>query len=450
MKSMILLLTFIATSFLAPAQILNKIKNKVSGGDKKTNESNAPVSQKDLWCKSDTITGIYDKVYASSGRISILYDESCLGLGSDGQGYSIVLSERNGNVTEYVVIVNGKETGRYREMKNEYLPCHSAAVASANQNRYIIADSTRVSVPATQAQKVTTKSIDVQRAQQGMELAKQTDEYKKLSPEEKKQFDEMMKNMPGMANEYNQNLANKTYEIPGQQGVSGAYVSGYRVVVNRKEYGKFSTPPQLLVSPDEKNVFILGYDLKAGLVFQVNDKKTALQQKGFNGSGKLIAYAAGNKALYTEMKQKTAAEMEQDMKDYENIQYTYRFLKADGGLTELKVAANSSVDDFKVTAGGSIVYVNPKTGDILVDGKKQGQFPLNRNDPDALRAGNILMGDSPDKICYYSSDGSLNYPNGSKKELGAIRPAVNTINGRSVISWFRLCGNEVYRGKMSF
>jgi len=442
------------------AQILKKLKDKISNTvDKKTTDTKpetvkteVPGKTSEQWCKTDTIAGIYESVYSSTGKFSILYDESCLGLGADAKGYSMVIRETTGGKSEYVVIENGKETGRYPEMKDEYIPCRKSAGQgnSGGYGKYVIADSTKFAVPGSQSQTINTKNIDAKKAQQGMEIAKQTDEYKKMSPEEKKQFDELMKNMPALAAEYNNNVGNKTIEIPGNKAVSGAYVSGYRIVVNKKEYGKFTMLNGVFVSSDEKNVFALGVDQKSGYIFLANDKKFVLTQKGFTGSGRLISNAAVSNAVYAEMKQKTAEEMEKDAKDFENAKYVYRILKRDGSVTEITVTGNFGNAEFKLANNGSVVYVNPRSGEIFADGKLTGKFKVDSNDADALNAKTILLGDTPDKICYYSSDGSLNYPDGTKKNMGIFFPSVSNLNGKSVISWFRKCNNEIYIGKMSF
>lgn len=455
--SLIFLMSF--TAFTVHAQVFKKLKDKVVKAVEKNPETpatnnNTATNGKtaDKWCTTDTITGIYDKAYSAAGKISILYDESCLGLGADSKGYVMVLTERTGNKTEYVVIDNGKETGRYKEMKDEYLPCRGKGRKrnSTDQSKYIIADSAKITTQATKGQTVKTGTIDAQNAQRGMEIAKQTDEYKKMSPEEKKQFDEMMKNMPQMAAEYNKTMGNKTFDIPGTQGSSNTYITGYRVVVNKKEYGKFNMVTGIAVSPDEKNVFILGMDQKGAFLFQANDKKIPLSSKGFTGNGKLIVNASATKAVYAELKQKSEAETEKDMKDFEHAKYVYRILKGDGTVAEVTTVGNFGNAVLILSETGSIVYVNQKTGEISVDGKPGGKFNMVADGEDALNEQTVLVGSSTDNICYYSSDGSLNYANGSKKDMGIIFPSVIRQDGKVQLSWFRQCGNDIYIGKMAF
>ncbi len=455
--SLIFLMSF--ALFAVNAQVFKKLKDKVvKAVDKNTNtpttNNNSASNEKstDKWCLTDTINGIYDKAYSASGKISILYDESCLGLGADSKGYMMVLTERTGNKTEYVVIDNGKEIGRYKEMKDEYLPCRGRGkkMNSPDQSKYIIVDSAKITTQATKGQTVKTGTIDANNAQRGMEIAKQTDEYKKMSPEEKKQFDEMMKNMPQMAAEYNKTMGNKTFDIPGTQGGSTSYISGYRVVVNKKEYGKFSMVTGIAVSADEKNVFITGADQKGVLLFQANDKKLPLAAKGFTGSGKLIVNASSTKAVYAEVKQKSEAETEKDMKDFEHAKYVYRVLKADGTVAEVTTVGNFGNALLILSENGSLVYVNEKTGEIAMDGKLAGKFNLGNAGDEGLNEQTVLVGSSTDKICYYSSDGSLNYADGSKKNMGIIFPSVIRQDGKVQLSWFRQCGNDIYIGKMAF
>jgi hypothetical protein len=138
------------------------------------------------------------------------------------------------------------------------------------------------------------------------------------------------------------------------------------------------------------------------------------------------------------------------MKDYENAKYIYRILKPDGTVSEFPVTGNFGTADFKLTNNGILVYVNPKNGEVFADGKQVGKFHISGEDSDELSGDKLLLGDNVEKICYYSSDGSLNYPDGTKKKLGMIFPKVVTLNGKTTINWFRQCNNEIYIGKLSF
>jgi hypothetical protein len=456
MKKYLLIPVLIAACFSSQAQFLKKLKEKVNKTMEKTVEAVAPVNppaKTDTWCKTDTMDAQYSLVYSGVNKLAILYDESCLGLGVDGNGYSMVLTEDVNGKSNYIIIENGKETARYTEMKDQYLPCPLGTIKSENGtagSKYIITDSTKFSNAGTAAQKITTKNIDEKKALQGMEFAKQTDEYKKLSPEEKKQYDELMKSMPQIAGEYNKNVGNKTFETPEIQATSGYIITGFRVVINKKEYGKFSLVQSLVVSPDEKNIYIHAIDAKTGYVFMANDKKIILQAKGFSGTGMLISNAAKSRAVYIEMKQKSEAETETDMKDYENAKYIYRILKPDGTITEFPVTGNFGKADFKLTNSVILVYVNPKTGEVFADGKQMGKFQISAEDSEELTGDKLLIGDTADKICFYSSDGSLNYPDGTKKKMGMIFPKVTTLKGKTTINWFRQCNNEIYIGKLNF
>jgi hypothetical protein len=456
MKKYLLITVFFAACFSSQAQFLKKIKDKVSNTLEKKTGTSEPVNQvekRDTWCKTDTMDAQYSLAYSGANKFTILYDESCLGVGINEKGYSLVLTEVVNGKTTYVVIENGKETGRYAKMMDQYLPCPPGKknIEKGNDaSKYLIIDSTKFSNPGVAGQKITTQTIDEKKAMQGMEIAKQTDEYKKMSAEEKKQFDEMMKKMPQIASEYNKNVGNKTFETPEIKASSGYYITGYRVVVNKKEYGKFGMVQSLVVSPDEKNVFILGRDLKGNSVFIASDKTINLDAKGFTGTGTLIVNGANNRAVYAELKQKTEAETEADMKDYENAKYIHRILKPDGTTTECPVTGNFGAADFKLTNYGMLVYLNSKTGEVFADGKQKGKFNISRENSDELTADKLLLGDSPDKICFYSSDGSLNYLDGTRKNLGIIFPKVTTVNGKTTINWFRQCNDEIYIGKLIF
>jgi hypothetical protein len=456
MKKYLLISLLIVAGFSSEAQILKKIKEKVNNTLEKKVEAVVPVNpsvKPDTWCKTDTLDAQYSLVYSGANKFTILYDESCLGTGIDGNGYTMVLTEIVNGKPSYFIMENGKEKARYTAMKDQYLPCPASTIKSeqgALSSKYIITDSAKFLNSGVAAQKITTQKIDGEKALQGMEIAKQTDEYKKMSAEEKKQFDELMKSMPQITNEYNKNLANKTFETAEIKASSGYTITGYRVVVNKKEYGKFGFVQSLVVSPDEKNVFVLANDANAGRVYVANDKKINLQAKGFSGTGILIVNEANNRSVYAEMKQKTSEAAAQDLKDYENAIYIYRILRPDGTVTEFPVTGSFGTADFKLSNKGNLVYVHPKTGEVFADGKPIGKFHVSAEDADELTGDKLLLGDAVEKICFYSSDGSLNFLDGSKKKMGIIFPKVITANGKTTINWFRQCNNEIYIGKMNF
>ena len=451
-------------------QLLKKLKDKVgnavekkatpaavatpdaTGNTTTTNASSSSKKETSEWCKLMPQDGTYQKIYsgATGSSMHILYDESCLGLGSDGKGFTMVITETTNGKTEYVVINNGTETGRYSQMKDEYLPCRkSSQFSTTTANRFVIADSTKVSTTGSKAETIKTKSIDEKKMQEGMDMAKQTDEYKNLSADEKKQVDAMMKNMPGAVGDYNKTMADKTYTVGSTPATSGSYVSGYRIVVNKKEYGKFLAVYKLIVSPDEKNVYAIVAD-KAGTVFLANDKKVNLSQKGCNGGGELLMNNNGTAAVYMEMIPKTSAELEKDANDYDNAVNNYRVIRTDGKVLTVSVTGGYRNVAFKLANNGALIAVNPKTGEITADGKPAGKFNVAKDEADALNAQTIFVGETLQNICYYSSDGSLNFPDGTKKQLGIFYPSITTVNGVTFISWFRQCGKEIYTSSMKF
>ena len=90
--------------------------------------------------------------------------------------------------------------------------------------------------------------------------------------------------------------------------------------------------------------------------------------------------------------------------------------------------------------------VDAKTSEVFSDGKMIGKF----NNGSGLNTDALLFGSDPSKICYYNEDGSLSFTDGTKKDMGILFPAVVSEAGKSYITWFRKCKNDIYIGKFEF
>ena len=399
MKPALLLLSCILLGSIAPtqAQLLKKLKDKVNktinnSGDSenKSNESSSGSessasrgSQKDnssKWCdtvKTDAVgaDGVeYTLAYSSPGRVDILYDESSLGLSNNAKGYRMILSERVNNKQQYVVVENGKVINTDTKVNPEYILKRSpgnkvddgSAAADESMKRYIVGDTMKQTVASSGAKSVTVKKVDDDQFAMAMEMAKQTDDYKKMSEQEKKEFEESFRK----AKQANASMAGKTIDIPAQQGGTYAAVTGYYVVIKGKKYGKFQMPPALDVSKDETKFFALGIDESAAPVMIVNGKKTALDKTKYSGiNGKMIRSPDHKKFVYVEQKKMSDKEIEEYTKSLatQAKPIIYNIIHPDGAASTVTDYNNSG--NFRLTNSGVVLNMNEETGEVYGDGK---------------------------------------------------------------------------------
>ncbi len=449
---------FICAAVPARAQLLKKLKEKVNkavgndDGNKSSQESGSPGSS-ERWCDTITVDAVngdgvsYSKAYSGSGNVNILYDESTLGLVNNPSGYRLILSEYAGGKTQYTVVENGKVIATDTKVKPEYLARGTRSESSDNPDsedpmkKYIIADSSKMIIPKTEAKSATIKKIDNNQMDMALNVLRQTDEYKSKTPEEQKELEETIKK--GMA--MNNSMAGQTFGVPASQGGSFTRITGYKVIVKGKNYGKFMMRPALAVSHDETSVFAVGMDDKGAPVMVTQAKKTPLDKTKFTGSGKMLISHDGKKAVYYEMKQLTDAET--NMLSSGNYAAKYNVLRPDG--SSLQITDYSGMSDFRLTDAGAVINVNENTGEVYADGKKLGQFKLSSGD--RLESRSVLIGSTPSSIAYYEgSKGSLHYLDGSTRALGIMFPHVVTQNGKTYMTWFRKCRNDIYIGRFSY
>ena len=440
--------------------ILKKIKDKTSGNESgKATDNNKP---KLAWCDTGLVSNIYTLAYSSPVNFTIMYDESRLGIGRNKNDYHLILKQTVDKKQQFVIIDNGKVTSTVTELANADIiggirspldGLNSGGSKSQNE-KYIIPETTTVVVPGQNSKTVTApKNIDVSKTNQAYEMMKNTDEYKKMSPEEKKQVEEAMKMMPQAATEYNNSgIAGKTITTPEVKAGTYSGANGfYSIVVKGKNYGRFGGQPYLQVSDDEANVYIVADD-KGKTTFIANDKKTLLNAKnnfGMGHLGNLIMSPDGKKAAFVEPKLATEKDQEEMLKDMQagrQAKQVFIITKSDG--TSFQITRADGGDKFKISNTGAVVFVDSKTGEVFADGKTIGKFNTNGNGD--LNSEALLFGSGPSKICYYNEGGSLNFMDGSKKEMGILFPVVISEGSKSYITWFRKCKNDIYIGKFEF
>ena len=455
MKKIILGLAMFAILASGQAQLFKKLKDKVNktiGSDTKPSgeEASSSAAEKDHWC--DTISGAngisYTKAYSGAGNI--MYDESSLGLTNDPSGYRLILSQYAGGKTIYTIVENGKVIDTDTKVKPEYLGKGRQSGSSGGpgsndeeMKKYIVADSTHHDIPKTSAKSMKVEKVDDDQVDMALNIMRQTDEYKNSSAAEKQEIEETVKK--GIS--ANNSMAGKTINIPASQGANFATVTGYKLIVNGKNYGKFLMPPAVAVSKDETSIFAVGLDDKGAPVMVTQTRRTALDKSKYSGnSGKMLKSADGRRSVYVEQRAMTQAEL-QRYSSGGSYTAMYNVLRSDG--TGLQVSDYGGNGKFSLTSAGAIINVNETTGELYADNKKLGQFTLpsgERVEPDA-----VLIGSGPSNIAYYNgSAGSLNYLDGTVKKLGIMYPSIVSQNGTTYMSWFRKCRNDIYIGKLSY
>ena len=463
MKHLVLFCALTALASSSQAQLLKKLKDKVNktidkatGSENSSQESSGSSSSNEKWCDTITVDAVgadgvsYSKIYSAEGRMNIVYNESSLSLG-DKKGYRLILSEYTNGKTQFVVIENGKVIDTDTKVKKEYLPVGGFSFNENNggdkdprdekMKKYLIADSMKMNVPKTSAKSVTVKKVEDDQMESALAIAKQTDEYKSMSAEEKKEFEEMMRK--GVAQ--NNAMAGQTFSTPGSQGGSFAAITGYKLIVKGKNYAKFVSIPALEVSNDELNVFAVGMDDQGNPIMVSNGKKTALDKKKFLGTGSMLRSPDLKKYVYVEQKVMSSEEIN-EMYSGTTSKIPYNIMKPDG-TTKQVISYNTG--KLMLTNSGAIVTVNGSNGEVFVDGKSAGKFAL--KDGYQLDSESLLIGSDPANIAYYDGNfGSINYLDGSTKKLGVTFPKVVSENGKNYLQWFRKCKNDIYLAKFAF
>ena len=461
----------------ANAQLLKKIKEKVTKtvenvtGDnsRSTDGSATPNSNKKeagakiYWCDTmSTIGSDYTLTYSSPVNFRIMYDESRLSIRRNKSDYRLILKQSLNNKIQFVIIDNGKVTATVDSLSGHDIigGVHGSFDGlnggdNSITDKYIVAETTSIKVEGQDSKTITApKQIDADQTLLAFEMMKSTEEYKKLSTEEKKELEETIKQIPQAAKAFNSSdMAGKAMTIPGVKGGTYTTANGYySIIINGKNYGKFSGKPILNISADEANVYIVGSDGKSKTDFISNDKRITLASNApsyMGHSGNIIISPDGQKAVFIEMKALSDKEFEDRNKSVEKggkFTVPYLVTKSDG--TSFQIVRTDGGDKYRLTNSGSLVYVDKETREVFSDGKIIGKFS-GEADGGTIADG-LIVGDTPSKICYYMDNGSLTYLDGSRKMMGILFPQIITDKGQSYLTWFRKCKNDIYIGKFEF
>jgi hypothetical protein len=480
----LLLIIFIAlTNSQVQGQLIKKLKNKVnkainnetssgnadssseSGSSQSSNNSTSSTKPDDekkvSWCDTMTLAegvagkdGIqYSLAYSGQNKFAILYDESSLGINNDPKGYRIILTERVNNKTQFVVVENGKVVSTDTKVDTKYLskntsqPGSGDKQADAASRKYIVGDTVKYDIPKTGANSVTIQKVDDDQFETAMAMARQTDDYKNMSEAEKQEFEKMTRE--GMAK--HNAMAGTTVPVAAQEGGTVANVMGYYLVVKGKKYGKFLTPPTFDVSSDETRFFAVGLDETGAPVMFVNGKKTMLDKDKYAGSsGRIERSPDKKKFVYIEQKKmsdKDIEEISEAAAKGKMAKLSYNVLRSDG--SGLLVTDHGSSGKFKLINSGLVVNIDESTGELYADNKLAGKFKLANGE--RLESEAVLFGNDMSQVAYYNGqEGSLIYLDGTVKKMDIMFPQVISENGKSYLSWFRKCKNNVYIAKIAY
>ena len=471
------------------AQLLKKVKDKVNktlnSGDKdaekkedeKTGAQNSPSDNSTTasvddgksakWCDgldagggsgtsgTSTKDGVeYKKVYSSANGFTILYDESSLGIKNDPKSYRLVLSEKVNNKYQFVFIENGNVVATDSKVHPEWLQRNTSQARVKDYDerdeamkKYIVGDTMKFDIPKTDAKTATVKKIDNDQMEAALQLARQTDDYKKMSDAEKKEFEENAKT--AMAK--NNSMEGTSYDIPAQQGGTVANVNGYFLIVKGKKLAKFMQPPVVEVSTDESKVFAVGLNEQAVPMMFVNGKTTLLDQNRYTALiGRMLRSPDQKKFVFLEQKKMNEKELE-DLSHASSsgrrpiIQYNV--IKSDGNT--MLVSDHGLQGKFRLTNTGVLVNINDETGEVFADDKSIGKFPLQPGD--RLNEDAVLIGSDISRIAYFDgTEGTFTYLDVKVVKLDIISPRFVLEGGKSYLSWFRKCGKDIYIAKFAY
>ncbi|MEO6818941.1 MAG: hypothetical protein ABI204_04390 [Ginsengibacter sp.] len=482
-----LIIFCIMCSFITPsnAQLLKKLKDKVNKtvenatgtGGKSSNEDgnknsagnesagnnnpggNNPGGNKNSGNDIGGNPDNYSLTYSSPVNFRIMYDESRLGIRRNKSDYRLILKQSKDNKPQYVIIDNGNITFTGDSLSDDQIigGIHEALDGLNGGNKmktdkYLVPDTTRINIQGQASKTITApKQIDANQAARGFEMMKKTDEYKKMSAEDKKLLEETMNQMPEAAKQYNSSeLAGKTITIPGVKAGTKSFATGsYHIIIKGKNYGSGSGDPILYVSDDEANIYMVVND-KGKYYFIANDKRIPLSADAPMGhSGNLIVSPDEQKAVFIEMKNLTEKQFEDRNKSVENggkFTMPYIVTRSDG--SSFQIVRTDGGDKYRLTNSGALVYVDRDTREVFSDGKPIAKFTGTADG--GIIADGLIVGNDPSKICYYMDDGSLTYLDGSQKKMGIIFPQIITDNGKTYLTWFKKLKNDIYIGKFEF
>jgi len=302
-------------------------------------------------------------------------------------------------------------------------------------------------IPKSDAKTAKVQKIDDSQMEMALQVARQSDDYKKMSDAEKKEFEENAKK----ALAANNSMAGTTFDVPAQQGGTVALVNGYFVVVKGKKYGKFMQPPTVEVSKDENKFLAVGLNEQAAPIMIVNGKTIALDQNKFNGMhGKIVRSPDQKNFVYVEQKKISEKELQAiangAASNHRQV-IQYNVIRPDGSM--MMVTDYSYSGKFRLTNSGALIYINEETGEVYADDKPIGKFALQSGE--RLHADDVLIGNDISKIARFDgSEGTFTYIDGTVKNLGMTAPHFTSEGGKGYVSWFKKCGKDIYIGKFGY
>jgi hypothetical protein len=468
-KPLLICIALVCLAISSQAQLLKKVKDKVnktlSAGDKsieKTEEDKTSSGDDKTvkWCEGLDATASkddveYKKVYSSENGFTILYDESSLGTSSDPKGFRLVLSEKVNNKYQFIFIENGNVVAKDSKVHPEWLSGASSQRLikdkddgrDAAMSKYIVGDTMKQDIPKSDAKTATVQKIDNDQMEMALQVARQQDDYKKMSDAEKKEFEENVKK----ALAANNSMAGTTFNVPAQQGGTVAMVNGYFLIVKGKKLGKFMQPPVIDVSRDETKVFAVGLNEKGLPVMIANGKTTLLDQSRYSAiMGRMLKSPDQKKFVYLEQKKMSEQEIQELSNSAGNgrrVVVQYNVIRGDGSA--MMVTDHSNQAKFRLTNTASLISIDEETGEVFADDKLIGKFPLQPGD--RLNEDAVLVGSDISQIAYFNgSEGTFTYLDGKVKKLDIMAPHFVSEGGRSYLSWFRKCGKDIYIAKFAY
>lgn len=467
MKKILIASLFCLGATIANAQLLKKLKEKVNktveNAATNTNKQNEGKEPTIKWCDTLTVAAKnYTQIFPNEGSqdisnnegsLDILYDESSIDMCKNGDENRLILKQRSNKKMQYLIIDNGKIIAKVNKMEDlaEYiLPCVKGNNTDAAK-KYIVPEKITMDLGLenNKQQSATIKKVDESQVNTALAIMKQSEEYKKMSAEEKQQMEVMMNQGVAMNN------ANAGKTFTGGGPVANPVVDGAKVVVNGKTYGTFLGIPEVLVSADESHIYIYGVimdkDKKQKMVFVANDKTYPVSNMsgGMGAAARLLMSADGKKGAVMQQSYSQSQMAAMGRQTNGNVQSDFTVIKSDG--TKSSFTSGLGLEVLKLLNNGVVVGATDKA-EVYGNGRLLGKFNLDAEDfsaEDKFDISKVLFGSDETKMACYSN-GNLYFLNSSKANLGIIAPKVITINGKTYISWFRKCGNKIYVARYDF
>lgn len=458
MRKIITASLFCIVGAIAHAQFLKKLKDKVNTTVESaaTNGSQQKGAKEPSikWCDTVTLTAKnYTQIFTDEGSLDILYDESTIDMCRNSNENRLILKQRANKKTQYLVIDNGKviaTVNNVEEIDEYILQCMKGSNSDASK-KYIVPEKIimDLGMENNKQQSTTIKKIDDNQVNSALAIMKQTEEYKKMSAEEKQQIEAIMNQGVAMNN------ANAGKTFSGGGPIANPEIDASKVVINGKTYGIFLGNPEVQVSADKSHIYIYGVmmdkDKKQKMVFVANDKTYPVLNNGggVGGVARLLMSDDGKKGAVVEQNYSQSQMAAMAKPTNGAAQSDFTVLKSDG--TKSTFTSGLGLEILKLLNNG-VVAAATDNAIVYGDGKFLGKFNLDAEDfsnDNKFDISKVLFGSDETKMACYSN-GNLYFLNSPKANLGIIAPKVINVNGKTYISWFRKCGNKIYVARYDF